>query len=267
MIRYSFSTAGLYPRLTEDAVRLVEEAGFPFVEIMPQSLSETKPEFGKLLNRILVNTQVGSIHFPLISFATFYNGYPKMQKETRELIDNITKMGEVLGAEVIVIHPPFFRHQVEEKVSRDVVLENLKYLSEKAEECGIKVALENSPKGGRSPSEIREVIREVGASNIFPMIDTTEAVESGRDPGEWLREEKDIIHLHVSDHKGEKKHLIPGDGDTDWYDIINILIKRNYSHLFVIEPLYALFMEEPLQKLKNALLFFKKIEKECIEDK
>ncbi len=267
MIRFSFSTAGLYPRLTEEAVRLVEEAGFPFVEIMPQSLSETTPEFGKFLNNILTDTRVGSIHFPLISFATFYNGYPKMQEESKELIDNITEMGGILGVEVIVIHPPFFRHEIEEKISKKVVIENLRYLGEKAKEHGIKVALENSPKGGRNPIEIRNVLREIGSSNVFPMIDTTEAVESEEDPVKWLKEEKDIIHLHVSDHRGEKKHLIPGDGDTDWYGIINTLLERKYENLFVIEPLYSLFIEDPLPKLKNALSFFKKIEKECMENR
>ncbi len=259
MIRFSFSTAGLYPRLTEDAVRLVKEAGFPFVEIMPQSSEEIKPEFVEKLRPVLEGIKVGSIHFPLVFFSTFYNGYPKMKDDAKRMIDDITEMGEILETEVIVIHPPFFRKELEEKISKETIYENLRYLSDRAFEKGIKIGLENSPKGGRTPEEIQDVIDEVTSSNLFPMLDTTEAVESDADPVKWL-EKVDVIHIHASDHRGDEKHILPGEGDMNWYDIIGVLIRKGYKGLFTVEPLYTLLMDNPLEKMKKVCKFLHGVE-------
>jgi len=67
----SFSTAALFPRDTLDAMRLLKKAGFNHVELMPQCLYETGPEFAEEA----VNTGIGagSIHFPLVFFSMLYN--------------------------------------------------------------------------------------------------------------------------------------------------------------------------------------------------
>ncbi len=132
------------------------------------------------------------------------------------------------------------------------------YLCSKAEENGIKVALENSPKGGRNAQEMLNVIKEVGHRNLFPMIDTTEAVESGEDPAKMIRE-LDVIHMHVSDHKGEKKHIIPGEGSLDWNEIVSALKEKDYKGLVVVEPSYRYLLENPVDEMKKALEFLSNI--------
>ena len=104
-MKLSFSTAGLFPRETIDSLKLIEKAGFHYAELMPQCARETKPEFAEVILKS-VNLTVGSIHFPLVFFSVFYNPYSGMVKEAEKLIDDLTKMAEVLGSKVIVIHPP-----------------------------------------------------------------------------------------------------------------------------------------------------------------
>ncbi len=256
-MRLSFSTAGLFPRDSLESLKLVEKSGFQYAELMPQCRRETKPDFA---HEILRETKirVGSIHFPLVFFPVFYNPYPGMIEEARELIDDLVKSASILQTEVIVIHPPYFTDDTTREIFHSAIIENIVYLCEKAKECGTKVALENSPKGGRDAEEMLDVIREVRHENLFPMIDTTEAVESGEDPVEMIKA-LDVIHMHVSDHKGEKKHIMPGKGSLNWSDIVSVLKEKDYRGLIVVEPSYRYLLEDPVGEMKKVLEFLSKL--------
>lgn len=250
----SFSTAALFPRESLDSLKIVEKAGFQYAELMPQCMEETKPHFAKKVMSE-VKVRVASIHFPLVFFSTFYNPYPGMVREAKALIDDVTAMAGALGTEVIVIHPPYFGgDKTLEKLFYAPVMDNIRYLCEKAKENGVKIALENSPKGGRTPEEMLQVIRAVNHENIHPMIDTTEAVESDQDPVEMLKK-LDVIHIHASDHKGEAKHILPNEGTLDWVKILSVLREKGFSGFFTVEPAYRYFLEEPVEKMKTVLEF------------
>lgn len=249
----SFSTAALFPRNSLDSLKIVEEAGFQYAELMPQCMEETKPCFAKEITS-RVKIKVASIHFPLVFFSMFYNPYPGMMREAKTLIDNITALAGTLGTEVIVIHPPYFGNETTKKLFYAPIMDNMRYLCEKSKENGVKIALENSPKGGRTPEEMLQVIRAVNHENIFPMLDTTEAVESDQDPVEMLKK-LDVIHIHASDHKGEAKHILPNEGDLDWVKIVSILQEKGFSGFFAVEPSYRYFLEEPVEKMKAVLKF------------
>lgn len=252
-MRFSFSTAALYPRDSLDSLDLIKEAGYDAAELMPQCMEETLPCFAKKVMSIS-KMRVASIHFPLVFFSIFYNPYPGMIKEARTLIDNITSLAGALETNVIVIHPPYFTNKTQEKLFYAPVMDNMRYLCMKSKENGVKVSLENNPKGGRTPEEMLKVIHEVNCENIFPMIDTTEAVESGQDPVYMLKK-LDVIHIHASDHKGEDKHILPGQGDLDWKKIFSVLEEKKFSGFFTVEPLYKYFLEDPVQKMKAVLKY------------
>lgn len=251
--RFSFSTAALFPRNSVESLKLIAEAGFHYAELMPQCLEETKPHFAREV-RSHVKLKVASLHFPLVFQSVFYNPYPGMVKEAKNLIDDITALAGDLAAEVIVVHPPYFDDEVIESLFYNAVMDNMRYLCEKASKNSVKIALENSPKGGRTVEEILRTIHEVGHDNIFPMLDTTETAESGQDPVDMLRR-LDVIHIHASDHKGNLKHIPPGEGDFDWVKIISVLREKRFSGFFTVEPSYRYFLANPVEKMKNTLRF------------
>ncbi|RKX46682.1 MAG: hypothetical protein DRP27_00670 [Thermotogae bacterium] len=251
--KLSFSTAALFPRNSVESLKLVEEAGFHYAELMPQCLEETKPRFAKEI-KTHVKLKIASVHFPLVFQPVFYNPYPGMMKEAKNLIDDVTALAGDLAAEIIVIHPPYFADEVVESLFYTPVMDNMRYLCEKASRNGVKVALENSPKGGRTVEEMLQMIHAVGHENIFPMLDTTEAVESGQDPVDMLKR-LDVIHIHASGHKGKVKHIPPGEDEFDWMKIILVLCEKHFSGFFTVEPSYRYFLEKPVEKMKNVLKF------------
>ncbi|MBU4350512.1 hypothetical protein KJ599_09355, partial [bacterium] len=88
-MKISFSTAGLYPRDTIEALKIIKDCGINYAELMPQDISETTTDFAKEIIGKDIGIKVSSIHFPLILSSFYYNCYPKMQNTTRKIIDEL----------------------------------------------------------------------------------------------------------------------------------------------------------------------------------
>ncbi|HDK26038.1 MAG TPA: hypothetical protein ENG48_02950, partial [Candidatus Atribacteria bacterium] len=65
-MKISFSTAGLYPRDTIEAFKIIKDCGINYAELMPQDISETTIDFAKEVIGKDIGLKVSSIHFPLI---------------------------------------------------------------------------------------------------------------------------------------------------------------------------------------------------------
>jgi sugar phosphate isomerase/epimerase len=233
--RVSFSTAGLYPRDTLESLALLAEAGYPEAELMPQCLEETTPAFA--LRASGAGIRVSSIHFPLAYFSVLYNAYDGMRQEAGRMCAALTEAGRVLGSEILVVHP------LKEGPFDEPVRDNLRRLADMAGRCGIRVALENNPHSeGATPGGLRAALERLHHPNIGPMVDVTEAAEAGLDPADFLRE-LPCIHLHLSDHDGEAKHLPVGKGKTDWTAVLRAVRDSGYGGIHVIEPAYRYFQQ------------------------
>lgn len=243
----SFSTGGLYPRLSFEALRLIEGAGYPIAEFMPQCTYETTPEFAKEVKKLGV--KIDSIHYPLVFFGILYNPYPGMVLESKIYTDNLVNMGYEMGTQVIVIHPVGTENNID-----PAVLENLVYLCEVSEKSGIQVVLENHPRGGRTPEELSAAAEIIGYKKMRLMMDVTESWECNVDPLDFVQK-LDLAHLHLSDFSDKGKHLPPGEGDMQWQDIFTALKRKNYSGSYVIEPIWRYYIEDAADKLVKAREF------------
>jgi sugar phosphate isomerase/epimerase len=248
--RFSFSTAALYPRTAEESLRLIAGAGFPNAELMPQCFEDARERFALKAEKCGVH--VASIHYPLAMFSMLYNASPGMAHEARNFGSGIVRLCAALGATVLVIHPhdmqkDLLMHRlIEEPIRKNILL-----LAEYCTKAGIKLAIENSPKGaGRTPEGLLNYIASLGCcSSLGPAVDTTEACESGIDPAEFITKTKPI-HLHLSDHAGEVKHLPAGEGDTDWKSVRDAL--AGYEGYYTLEPVYRYYLEDADAKLVRA---------------
>lgn len=253
MGRYSFSTAALFPRDSADSLKLVGEAGFEYAELMPQCFSDVGDAFA--LKAEKCGVKVGSIHYPLAMFALLYNAHPGMCADGREFGRKLVKMAARLGVSVIVIHPhePCFDSRFK-KALEDPIVDNIVDLSEACEASGVKLAMENSPKGpGHSPDALLSYIASFGKrAKLVPMVDTTEACEANEDPALFIAKTKPA-HLHLSDHVGETKHLPAGEGEIDWKKVRSVL--GDYKGLYTLEPAYRYYLEDAPEKLAKARRF------------
>jgi sugar phosphate isomerase/epimerase len=251
--KYSFSTAALYPRSAADSLRLIAGAGFVHAELMPQCFSDAKESFALVAEKCGVH--VASIHYPLAMFSMLYNAGDGMVAEARRFGSEIIRLCASLGAEVLVVHPhepqknPELKALLEEPIRR-----NLQLLAEECGAAGLKLAIENNPKGpGRSPAGLLSYIEALGAGPAaVPMVDTTEACEADEDPAAFIAAVKPR-HLHLSDHAGDVKHIPAGEGEADWQAIRRVL--EGYNGYYTLEPLYRFYIDEPERKLAKAYAF------------
>ncbi|MCK5201197.1 MAG: sugar phosphate isomerase/epimerase, partial [Spirochaetales bacterium] len=233
--------------LSIDALRLIENAGYTIAEFMPQCTYETTPEFAKEVRKLDVT--VDSIHYPLVFFGILYNPYPGMVKEAKVFNNNLINMGSEMGTRVIVIHPVGTGSTID-----PAVLESLVYLCEISKTAGIKIVLENHPKGGRTAEELTAAAKMIGHNNLELMLDVTESWECDVDPLEFVNK-LDLAHLHLSDFSERGKHLPPGEGDVKWNEFFAVLKRKDYSGSYVIEPIWRYYTEDAAEKLVKAREF------------
>jgi sugar phosphate isomerase/epimerase len=249
-MRVSFSTAALYPRPSLESLSLLGKTGYSEAELMPQCMEETKPEFAK--ETVKTGIRVSSIHFPLVFFSVLYNPYPGMIKEARVMAEEMARSAEIMKSEVVVVHALPKMDAVKERLFEEPVIEVLRTLAEKFELAGVRLAVENNPSTlGDTPQGLLEFLKKLNHVNAFPMVDTTESWEAGIDPVYFIRQARPI-HLHLSDHAGDQKHIPAGQGEGDWRAILLALKEIGYSGIYVLEPAYRHYLEDVEAKLRLA---------------
>ncbi|WP_286680571.1 sugar phosphate isomerase/epimerase family protein [Tepidanaerobacter sp. EBM-49] len=91
-------------------------------------------------------------------------------------------------------------------------IESLSYLTKKAEEYNVKIALENTKMTGGIPF----ILSEIESPNLGLCYDTSHAVLNHE---ENLLEDfgEKLIALHISDNDGKRdRHWLPGGGTINW---------------------------------------------------
>jgi len=253
--RFSFSTAALYPRTAEESLRLIAGAGFLHAELMPQCFEDARERFALKAEKYRVH--VASIHYPLAMFSMLYNASEGMVREAREFGAELVRLCSALGTEVLVIHPhdiqkdPLMQALIEEPIRKTILL-----LAEQCTKAGVILAIENSPKGaGRTPEGLLDYIAGLQRGFLIgPAVDSTESCEADIDPAEFISKTKPV-HLHLSDHAGNVKHIPAGEGETDWQSVRDALLSFGYSGYYTLEPVYRYYMDEAERKLVQAYDF------------
>jgi len=255
--RYSFSTGALYPLESEDALRLIGEAGFGHAELMPQAFGDITEEASKRYEGCKVH--IASIHFPLALFAMLYSAHGTMSEEGRRYSSDLTSFARRMGTEVIVIHPTAEYAGDMKEIIEPKVLDNIRFLSDACEKRGITLAMENYPSGvGRYPETLEKYVASLGMPGILPMVDTTEVIEGGGDPVDFLRKlSRAPCHLHLSDFKDGKKHLPIGQGTIDWDLVFAVLKEKDYSGYYTLEPAYRHYLKDIPSRLARDLDFLR----------
>ncbi len=253
MKRAAFSSGALYPRDSEDALRLVKKAGFDFAELMPQCRADTRPDFARRVRGLI---HVASIHYPLVFFSVLYNIHPGMVAEARELNRDIVESAAIMGSEILVIHAGNPVSAADRAAGlEEPILDNLRDLGTRAAVAGITVALEHNPKTQAGiPAELLAYHARLGMASIKPMVDTTESFEAGIDPVEFIAAVRPC-YMHLSDHRGSMKHIPAGSGDADWPGIARTLREQGYEGFWTLEPSWRYYLDDVDSGLAKARAF------------
>jgi len=235
----------------DEALRHIRDTGFDEAEIEadmlhldPRFFPRCKlPDLRRLLQDLSLHPS--SVHAP---FSGVDLSAPTLEerKQTLDLLVDTLEFCKVIECSTMVVHP---NHSdslpIGPQAMKKNSIEALKRLIDKAEELGVKIALENmiDKGGGRFESrvaDLREVINDLGSLYVGICLDTghTNLLPSYNvSQGEEIAQAgKYLWTLHIHDNDGvEDRHWPPGDGNVDWGQVIRSLRKVNYRSVFMME--------------------------------
>lgn len=251
MKKVAFSTGAFYTFSTLEAVGKLRNAGFSHMELMPQCHKDLSLETLAQIKEL--GMHISSIHYPLVFFGILYNANPGMSLESREFSKNLAKFAKEAGTEFVVIHPEEKYSGIYVDLCAKPIRKNIENLADELSNVGVTLAMENHPSGvGRIASTLQKYVKEMDIPNMKIMVDTTEVIEGGEDPIEFIRDlDQAPCHLHLSDFGKGLKHLPIGTGDIDWKTLIQLLKDKGYNGYYTLEPSYKYYVDNIDEQLRK----------------
>jgi len=248
----ALSTASVYPESTAHAFGYAASLGYDAVEVMVgiDTLSQQIDTVGQLAQHH--DVPVCAVHAPCLLFTQRVWGTDPWGK-----LERSAEMAEALGADVVVVHPPF-------RWQREYAAGFVDGIASLEESTGLAFAVENmypwrasSRRGmemympGWDPSLENYANATIDLSHAA--IARSDAIDMAERLGHRLR------HLHLTDGTGSAKdeHLVPGRGSTGAADLLRWLAERDFGGHVVVEinTRRAADRDERVLDLRESLAF------------
>lgn len=230
MSQIGLSTASVYPESTAHAFSYAAALGYDAVEVMVgiDSTSQSTETVQQLSDHHQI--PVCAIHAPCLLFTQRVWGTEPWGKLQRS-----AEMAEAVGADVVVVHPPF-------RWQREYARGFVDGIAALEESTGIAFAVENMYPWRASSRRGMEMYLpgwDPSAENYANMtIDLSHAAIAHSDPVEMAeRMGSRLRHLHLTDGTGSAKdeHLVPGRGSQPAKELLNLLADRDFGGHIVLE--------------------------------
>ena len=248
-IKVGLSTASVYPLRTEAAFEYAAELGYDGVELMvwAETVSQDVGAIAKLSRRY--DMPVLSVHAPCLLISQRVWGANPIPKLTRSV-----QAAERLGAQTVVVHPPFrwqrryadgFSEQVAELESRSDVLvavENMfPFRADRFFGSG-DPSIERMRKRGGLPgvgiSAFAPSYDPLDGNHAHYTLDLSHTATAGTDALDMAERMGDgLVHLHLCDGNGAStdEHLVPGRGTQPTVEVCQMLAASDFTGHVILE--------------------------------
>lgn len=177
-----------------------------------------------------------SLHLPFGYEFSPTNPKGELLSQMIKLDSELLEMCAEAGVKIAVIHPstePILDSDREEY--KKLSCETLFVINEVAKKCGVTLAVENLPRTclGRTAEEMK-LFLDIDPS-IGVCFDVNHLLcQSHRD---FVKSVGDrIITTHISDYDFiDERHWVPGHGQIDWMELVELLKEVNYQGVFMNE--------------------------------
>ncbi len=247
-IKVGLSTASVYPLRTEAAFEYAAKLGYDGVELMVwgEAASQDIDAVEKMSERFSV--PVLSVHAPCLLISQRVWGANPISK-----LDRSVAAAEQLGAQTVVVHPPFrwqrryaegFTEQVAElEASSDVLVavENMfPFRADRLFRAGQSIERMRRRGGGPGPafSAFAPSYDPLDGNHAHYTLDLSHSATAGTDALEMAqRMGSGLVHLHLCDGSGlpVDEHLPPGQGTQPTAEVCQLLANGNFSGHVVLE--------------------------------
>jgi len=224
------STASVYPESTAHGFGYAASLGYDAVEVMVgiDSLSQQASAIKQLSDHHAM--PVCAVHAPCLLFTQRVWGTEPWGK-----LERSAEMAHVVGADVVVVHPPF---RWQREYARDFV-DGIAAIEESS---GIAFAVENMYPWRASSRRGMEMYLpgwDPSAENYAnTTIDLSHAAIAQSDPTEMaMRLGRRLRHVHLTDGSGSAKdeHLVPGRGAMNAAGFLAHLSETGFGGHVVLE--------------------------------
>ena len=223
------STAAVYPEGTAAAFALASELGYDGVEILvtAEQLSQDADRIADLIQT--TGVPVLSVHSPcLLVTARVWSNDPLVK------LARSVDMAERLGADTVVVHPPF----VWQRAAAAIFAPSIAELQARTD---VRIAVENM-----FPVKVRGAIvnsyrphwNPVPAGHRWFTLDLSHTATSKTDALELAGAMGSRLgHLHLADGSGSARdeHLVPGRGGQPCAEILDLLVRNDFRGSVVVE--------------------------------
>jgi sugar phosphate isomerase/epimerase len=228
--RIGLSTASVYPESSAHAFGYAAQLGYDAVEVMVgiDSLSQQTSAVVQLSEHH--DVPVCAIHAPCLLFTQRVWGTEPWGK-----LERSAEMAAAVGAEVVVVHPPF---RWQKEYARDFV----NGIAALEESTGIAFAVENMYPWRASSRRGIEMYLPGWDPSAEPYANTTidlsHAAIAHSDPIHMAKRLGDRLrHIHLTDGTGSAKdeHLVPGRGTMGAAPFLEHLAMTGFTGEVVVE--------------------------------
>jgi sugar phosphate isomerase/epimerase len=248
-IKVGLSTASVYPLKAEAAFEAAAELGYDGVELMvwAESVSQDIGAIAQMSQRY--DMPVLSVHAPCLLISQRVWGSDPIEKLTRSV-----QAAERLGAQTVVVHPPFrwqrryaegFSEQVawlEERSDVMVAVENMfPFRTDRFFGSG-QPSIERMRRRGGHPgtgiSAFAPSYDPLDGDHAHYTLDLSHTATAGTDALDMARRMgSGLVHLHLCDGNGAAtdEHLVPGRGTQPTAEVCQMLAGSDFTGHVVLE--------------------------------
>jgi sugar phosphate isomerase/epimerase len=225
----ALSTASVYPESTADGFALAARLGYDAVEVMVgiDPISQEVDAVRHLSHHHRV--PVCAVHAPCLLITQRVWGLEPWGKLMRS-----ADMARAVGADVVVVHPPF-------RWQREYARGFVEGIAELEESTGVAFAVENMYPWRASRREMQVYVPGWDPSDqdyANTTIDLSHSAVSRSDPVAMARRlGPRLRHIHLTDGTGSAKdeHLVPGRGSQPVVELLEHLAAEDFGGHVVLE--------------------------------
>jgi sugar phosphate isomerase/epimerase len=225
----ALSTASVYPESTATGFELASRLGYEAVEVMV-SIDTTSQDIEAVRHLSdLHEVPICAVHAPCLLITQRVWGVEPWGK-----LERSAEMAEAVGADVVVVHPPF-------RWQRDYARGFVEGVAALEERTGIAFAVENMYPWRASRREMQVYAPHwdpAGLGYAHTTLDVSHAATAQTDCVALAhRLGPSLHHVHLTDGSGSAKdeHLIPGRGRQPVAELLGHLARTGFAGNLVVE--------------------------------
>jgi sugar phosphate isomerase/epimerase len=225
----ALSTASVYPESTANGFALGSRLGYDAVEVMvgidpvSQDIKAVKhlSEYHEI--------PICAVHAPCLLITQRVWGTEPWGK-----LEKSAEMAHEVGADVVVVHPPF-------RWQRDYARNFVEGIADLEKRTGIAFAVENMYPWRASRREMQVYVPGWNPADhdyANTTLDLSHSATAKSDPVEMARTLGDRLrHIHMTDGTGSAKdeHLVPGRGNQPVAELLEHLAEKEFRGHIVVE--------------------------------